>query len=113
MSERKIETESLTKACYHIGIAKVFMEDFHRDSRMEAKNQSRLWVGKLNFLMTDIRSSITPEARQRWDEELVHGDLIFTLSISEKWIQLSPRQREVIENIAEAFIRGEEVKIIP
>lgn len=113
MSERKIETESLTKATYHIGLAKIFMEDFHRSCRMEARRQASMWGGKLNFLMTDIRSSITSESRERLDEELIHGDLLFTVSISEKWIQLSPEQREFIEKISEAFIRGEEVKIVP
>mgnify|MGYP000039933339 CR=1 FL=1 len=109
MSDRNITTESLTKACYHLKLSKEYMDDFYRGCRQEAKNRASGWVNRLNFVITDVRAALTPEARERFDQEITTGDILFTQSISEKWIQLTPQQRELLETMAEAMIKGEEI----
>ena len=104
---RQLETESLTKALYHLSLAKEYLEDFKRTCRMEARRQAGLWVGKLDFTQQDIYSALTPRSRELYHEELKSGDLLFTQSISEKWIRMTSEQRDTLEMAADGILLGQ------
>lgn len=107
MSERQLETESLTKAIYHLELSRQFMEDFKRTCKQEAKAQANTWLNKLSFVKQDVYCSLTEKSRELFQEEINKGDVLFTTAISEKWIRMTQEQRELFELAADGILRNE------
>ena len=105
-------SEVLTKGCYHIAIAKQYLEAFEVECRKEAKRQAKLWVGKVDFLLNDVYSRLTPKGRELFKEEILRGDTLFFENISEMILKLNPDQREALEQLLTAMMKGETIKVI-
>lgn len=105
-------SESLTKGCYHIAIAKQYFELFELDCKQEAKRQARLWIGKTDFLLNDVYSRLTPKGRELFQSEILRGDTLFFENISEMILRLDPDQRDALEQVLTAMSKGETIKVI-
>jgi hypothetical protein len=111
MTERKVETESLTKGVYYLKCAIEFVEDFKRSCLVQARGDAMVWVNKLNWVLNDIYSALTPESRERFKKEIAYGDVFYFPEMSQKLLQMTPAQREMMEMIAGEILKGEEIKI--
>lgn len=107
IDKRQLETESLTKGLYHLTIAKEHFDDFRRSTEMDSKRRTGLWVGKLDFLQSDVYSVITPKSRELYHEELKSGDVLFGPAIADKWIRMNQEQRDTLEMAADGILSGE------
>ncbi len=105
-------SEALTKGCYHIAIAKQYLEGFRGDCKQEGKRQADLWVNKADFLLRDVFSRLTPKGRELFEQEILRGDILFFENISEMILRLSPDQREALEELLLAMSKGETIKVI-
>lgn len=111
MTDRKIDAENLTKAIYYAGIAKKFFEGFRDECKQDAKRQANLWVNKIEFILSDVYSALTPAARELYLDELKNGDVLFLPSMSEKLLRMSPEQREFVELMCVQILRGEKIEV--
>ncbi len=111
MTDKKLETESITKAIYHLGISKQFFEAFRDSCRLDAKRQAGLWVGKVDFVLSDVYAALTPKARELYHEEIKNGDVLFLPSLSEKLLRMTPEQREFVELMCVQVLRGEKIEV--
>lgn len=107
---RRLEMESLTKGIYHLGIAKDFLEDFKRSAKMEVKHKASGWVAKLGSVLSSIYESLTPKSRELFQQEIVNGDKLFFLQISELAMRMTPEQREGLERLALIILSGEKIE---
>lgn len=105
-------SEALTKGCYHIAIAKQYFEGFRGDCKKEGKRQADLWVNKTDFLLKDVYSRLTPKGRELYEQEILRGDTLFFENISEMILRLNPDQREALEQLLTAMMKGETIKVI-
>ena len=69
------------------------------------------WVKKIEFVENDVMASITPESREIFRKEIKSGDTLFFQAINEKYLMLTPQQRDTIEAIIDRVISGEEIII--
>lgn len=105
-------SQSLTKGAYHINIAKQYLEAFSVECRQSAKNMANAWVQKLAWLENDIYRSLTPEGQQLFKEEIKNGDTLFFEGLSENLLRMTPDQRELMERISEALLKGEMIEFV-
>lgn len=104
------ESSSLTKALYYTELARIYMEDFKRECKLEAKHQASSWVNKLTFVKQDVYSALTPLSRELYHKELGDGaDVLFLPSISEKLLKLNQDQRDFVERTCDFLLSGEEI----
>ena len=66
---------------------------------------------KIEFVENDVMASITPESREIFRNEIKNGDTLFFQAINEKYLMLTPEQRDTIEAIIDKVISGEEIII--
>ena len=111
---KKPEIESLTRGCYLLKTSLEYFDDYKRDCSLSEKNKASLWSGKLKYVLSDVRSSLTEPARERFDEEITNSkDPIFLEAIGLKLLQLTQEQRELLELVADGLIRGEKIEFLP
>lgn len=102
-----LESELITKACYHIAIAKQYLEGFKLETRQQAKYQASLWVRQVEQVEKSIYLSLTPESKILFNKEILEGDLLFLPNMSELILKMNNEQRELIERLAEGILKGE------
>ncbi len=104
-------SKSLTKASYHISIAKHYLEGFKLDCKQAGKQQAGSWVNKITFLENDILNALTPESREKFRQEIKQGDTLFFDSVFDWMLALTPEQREVIEEVVKRVAKGESLNV--
>lgn len=102
-------TYSLAKALHHINIAKMYLEDVRQDTFGEVKAVFNQYIQKCDWILQNMRNRVGDENRRVLDTEL--KDSIILEAINDKLIHLDESQRNVIEELMDRFISGEEVKI--
>lgn len=74
----------------------------------------RQYAGKLNWIRTDLITHpfLTDEVREGIKTEW-NSDVFSVPAIAENIALLRPEQRELIETLIDAMLRGEEINIMP
>lgn len=103
-------TYSLAKGLHHINIAKMYFEDVRYGTIGEIKLVFNQYIQKCDWIIANMRDRLAKENRLTLEKELSES-LTFE-AINDKLIHLDNNQRNFIENIIDAFIKGEEVKVI-
>ena len=102
--------DSITKGCDHLNIAKEYLLDFKRCCIYDVKQKASLWASKVEYVLNDIFNNLTPEAKEVYRKEILNSkDPIFMEAISFKFLQLDEAQREMMETIIDAVLRGEKI----
>jgi len=109
MQQPSKDNESLLKLIYHSAMALQYGEDFARECKMTARHQANNWVSKLKFLQSDIYSALTPASREIFMQEIKKGDILFLGSVAEKWLRLDDSQKDILETMMIAMLKGETV----
>jgi len=103
-------TYSLAKGLHHINLAKMYFDDIRTGTSGEVKNVFNQYILRCDWIMDNMKCRLTDENRETLKKEL--ADSISFEAINDKLIRLDNSQRAFIENIIDAIINGEEVKII-
>ena len=106
-----MERSSITQGSYFLNIALQYFKNFEKDCKMGAKLRAKSWVQKIEYVENDVMAAITPESREVFRQEIKSGDTLFFQAINEKYLMLTPQQRDTIEAIIDLVIKGEEVTI--
>lgn len=104
-------TYSLAKGLHHINLAKMYFEDVRIGTSGEVKYIFNQYVQRCDWIILDMKHRLTEENRQTLQSEL--SDSISFDAINDKLIRLDNEKRAMIEDIIDAMIRNEEVKIVP
>jgi hypothetical protein len=104
------DSYSLAKGIHHINIAKQYFEDVKFSASTTAKNIFNSYIQKCDWMLNDIKGRLDDSGRKTFIQEL-EDSLTFD-AINEGLIHLSVEQRAVIENLVNAMIKGEEIKVI-
>lgn len=103
-------TYSLAKGLHHINIAKMYFEDVRYGTTGEIKLVFNQYIQKCDWIIANMKDRLAKENRLTLEKELSES-LTFE-AINDKLIHLDNNQRNFIENIIDAFIKGEEIKVI-
>lgn len=90
-------------------MAQIYLEDFKRDCKHEAKYDAGRWAEMNQRTMNSVYNSLTPESKELYRQEITDGDILFYPEITNKLMQMSPEQRTLIETMADALLKGEEI----
>jgi predicted transcriptional regulator len=106
-------SKSLTQGSYFLNIALKYFENFEFECMHEAKRKAKVWTSKMRWIENDVMCSITDKSREKFREEIKNGDTLFFQAINEKFITLSPVNRELVEKIIDRLISDEDKKLNP
>ena len=106
-------SKSLTQGSYFLNIALKYFENFEFECMHEAKRKAKVWTSKIRWIENDVMCSITEKSRNKFREEIKNGDTLFFQAINEKFITLSPANREMVEKIIDRLISDEDKKSNP
>ena len=105
----KDETYDLAKALHYVSISKQYFEMIALGYERGAKVLMSLYANKMQWIINDIYDRLSEESRKFYKESLIKGDTVFMDAMSDKLLQLSEQQKQVIEAIVDNFIKGEEL----
>ena len=105
----KDETYDLAKALHYVSISKQYFEMIALGYERGAKELMNLYANKMQWIINNIYDRLGDESRKFYKECLIKGDTVFMDAISNKLLQLSEQQKQVIEAIVDNFIKGEEL----
>jgi hypothetical protein len=104
---------SFRKAFYHLKMA----NEYFRDAQREHPNKVSGAVGKkygdrTEWMMKDFKSNplLPGFAIEQWSKEM-DSDIMFHESISSKALNLTEKQKEILETIIDQVIAGEEITV--
>jgi hypothetical protein len=103
-------TYSLAKGLHHCNLAKMYFEDVRLGTSGEIKLMFNQYILKCDWIISNMQNRLTEPNRMALKKEL--EDSISFEAINDKLIRLDNEQRAFLENIIDAFVRGEEIKII-
>ena len=113
MSENKQtfadNTYSLAKGLHHINIAKLYFEDVRYSTSKEIKAVFNQYIQKCDWIIANMKDRMDKECKMVLEKEL-EDSLTFD-AITDKLIYLDNSQRAFIEEIIDAMISGEEVRM--
>lgn len=104
---------SFRKAFYHLKMAETYFDDEARERAMKLSGDvSKKYNGKLRWIFNDFITDIRlPKSAQEEFKKDLDGDIMFFDSISRKSLQLSEKQRAVVETIIDCVLKGEKVVV--
>ena len=102
-------TYSLAKGVHHINIAKQYFEDVRYGTVAEVKAIFNQYIQKCDWIIANMRDRLTPENRNLILKEL--DDSFAIEAINDKLIHLTPEQKEVVEQLIDSMIAGEEIAV--
>lgn len=102
---------ALTKGIYHLTISRQYFESFKNDCKKEAKKDANWWLHNLTMVENSVVRSMTPESRELYQEEIKEGDVLFFPNISEMILRMTPEQRDTVERICDALLKGEMIEV--
>lgn len=103
-------TFSLAKGLHHINIAKQYFEDVRFGTTNEVKAVFNQYIQKCDWIITNMKDRMNKENRAVLEKEL--EDSLSFDAINDKLIYLDDSQRAFVEELLDAMIRGEEIKMI-
>lgn len=103
-------TYSLAKALHHINIGREYFDDMKRDSKGSVKDLFNNYINKCDFILNSIKDRLKDESREILKKEL--GDSFIIEAINDKLMHLDESQRDLIENLMDKIIAGEEFEIV-
>ena len=90
-------------------MADIYLQDYKRDCKHEAKYDAGRWVEMNQRTMNSIYNALTPESRDLYKREIAEGDVLFYPEITNKLMQMTQEQRALIETMADALLKGEKI----
>lgn len=103
-------TYSLAKGLHHINIAKQYFEDVRYGTSNEIKAVFNQYIQKCDWILANMRDRMGEEQREVLKKEM-EDSLTFD-AINDKLIYLDNSQRAFLEELIDAMIKSEEVKMI-
>ncbi len=105
------KNSSFRKAFYHLKMAETYFDDEARERPMKLSGDvSKKYNTKLKWIFNDFNTDIRlPKSAQEEFKNELNGDIMFFDSISRKSLELSEKQRAVVENIIDCVLKGEKV----
>lgn len=104
----------LVQAMHHIKFAHEYLDSFRRDNKgSRADMLFKTYQNKLEWIVKDFMTipylpqSVRDGLRKEWESDIFTIDAI-TTNVS----LLTPEQREIVDNIIESILKGEQIKII-
>jgi hypothetical protein len=102
-------TYSVAKALTHIHIAKQYFDDVRLGASQDVKMIFTQYVNKCEWILDNLRHRLNEENRNALDKEL--KDSIVVDAITDKVVLLDNKSKDLVEEIIDMIIKGEEVKI--
>lgn len=104
---------SFRKGMYILKTVESYFEDEVRERPNKVSGDvCKKYLTKLRWIFNDfITDPRLPKSAQDEFKKELNGDLMFFDSISQKSLNLSEKQRLVIENIIDCCLRGEKVLV--
>ena len=105
---------NIINAIQNLKMAQEQFEDFRRQyPDTKGEKLFKIYSEKITWIFKDMISHphITEEVREGIRHEL-DSDVFAVPAIMEKISLLTPEQREIIENVIDAYISGEKIKIV-
>ena len=106
---------NILQSIHHIKKAYEYMEDFKRTCGSGSKGEklAKQYCGRLEFIPTDLVTHpfLTEEVRQGVKSEW-NGDVWAPDAINEKFLKLNTQQRELVEAITDALLKGEKIEML-
>lgn len=105
---------NIINAIQNLIMAKEQFLDFCRQyPNTQGDKLFKTYINKIDFIFRDIitHPHITDEVRDGIKHE-IESDVFAVPAIMEKITLLSPEQREIIEDVIDAYVSGETVKIV-
>lgn len=102
-----LDKQSLTKALFHVAIAKQYFESFKVTCKQSGKQQAATWLNKINFLESDVYSSMTPESRDKFLKEIRGTDVLTYEEVFRLTLMMTQEERELFERLGTAITKGE------
>lgn len=105
---------NIINAIQNLKMAQEQFEDFRRQfPDTKGEKLFKLYSEKINWMFKDIITHpfITEEVRNGIKKE-IDSDVFAVPAIVEKIALLTPEQREIIEDVIDAYVSGETVKIV-
>jgi hypothetical protein len=101
-------------AIQNLKMAQEQFQDFCRQfPNSQGERLFKTYVSKIDWIFKDIITHpfLTDEVRLRIKKE-IESDVFAVPAILEKIALLKPEQREIIEDVIDAYISGETIKIV-
>lgn len=95
---------------FHIAIAKEYFNAYKDSLKATVKHQAKMWVGKLEFLHSDVYSAMTPESRETFIKEIKNNDVLAYEEIFRLTLMMDNEQRELFERLGTAILKGEMIE---
>lgn len=103
-------TYSLAKGLHHINIAKEYFEDVRLGSTGDVKMIFNNYIQRCDWILTNMTHRMSQESREALKRELSGS---FSMeAINDKIIHLDSKQRDIIENIMDRMISGEQIEVV-
>ena len=103
-------TYSLAKGIHHVNIAKQYFEDVRFGTKAEVKAVFNQYIQKCEWIISNLKDRLAPDNKAALEKEL--SSSIFLEAINDKLIHLNEEQIDFIENLLDAIINGEEIKVV-
>jgi hypothetical protein len=100
-------TYSLAKSLHHINNAKLYFEDISRDCSGMIKHIFLGYINKCDFIINGVKDRLGKENVEQLKKEL--ADSFVIEAINDKLVHLNNDQKQLIENLIDAMIKGEKV----
>ena len=100
-------TYSLAKSLHHINNAKMYFEDVSRDCSGMIKHIFLGYINKCDFIINGIKDRLGAENVEILKKEL--ADSFIIEAINDKLVHLENDQRQMIESLIDAMIKGEKI----
>lgn len=103
-------TYSLAKGLHHINIAKQYFEDVRYGTSNEIKAVFNQYIQKCDWILANMRDRMGNEQKAVLKKEM--EDSLTFEAINDKLIYLDNSQRAFLEELIDAMIKGEQVKMV-
>ena len=99
------------RACYYLITARELLEAAKVDTAGYKKDIINKWLGKLIFLIAEIKMALTPESKKLFEEEM-KTDPVQIVNVQEMMLRMNPEQRDLAEKIVQGIIKGEIIEFV-
>ena len=103
----------IVKFIHHLQRAKLSLEVFLLGTFNDgAKRKFSQYVKKIDWIITDLKTEPGVDRTLSDAIDLEFNSDVFLLdAVSEKMLLLTPNERDILENIVDEIIKGEEIQI--
>jgi deoxyhypusine synthase len=103
------DTYSLAKGLHHINNAKQYFEDVKMGCTGDLKNTFNGYINKCDYILNNIFDKLGEKTRKVYKKEL--SDSLGLDAINDQLMMLDNAQRNQVEELLEAIIKGKKVTI--